>query len=444
VDTKAVIILIAVGVCVILVLALSGQIVETVDKGTYVIKQSATTGELTAHMKPGPFGQWFGSITVWPVAETFYFTKDSEGTTGPKDVGDDSIEVRFNDGSVCKISGTCRVDMPRSEDEAIKIITEHGYRSHDQVETKLILPVIRRSLIMTANLMSAKESYSDRRADFFKYAWDQIDNGVYVTKDESTTEMDAVTNVNVTKVRKTILLDKDGKPQREKNPLEGTGIHLSNFEIKNFVYEDRVQKQIATQQEALMAVQTARANAQKAQQDSLTVEAEGKAAVMKAKYEEEQKKIRAEVQAQQEQAVAVIAAQKQVDVATKDKEQALVVANRDKEVAALALETARLEKQKQIEIGTGEAERKRLVLAADGALAQKLEAWGSAQKVWADAFSNRKVPSVVMAGGGSADNDATSFMEILGAKAARDLALDMSIPSTPAPAPVVVPVSPKK
>ncbi len=250
-----------------------------------------------------------------------------------------------------------------------------------------------------------------------------------MTKDESTTELDPVTNVNVTKVRKTILVDKDGHPLREKNPLEGTGIHLSNFEIKNFVYEERVQKQIGEQQGALMAVQTSRANAQKAQQDSLTVEAEGKAAVMKAKYEEEQKKVRAEVQAQQEQAVAVINAQKLVDVATKDKEQALVVANRDKEVASLTLDSAKLEKQRQIELGTGEAERKKLVLAADGALAQKLEAWTKSQEVWAAAFAKRAVPSVVTGGGARTDGDASTMMELIGIKAAKDLALDMGVRS---------------
>ena len=432
---KSLVVGIMLAVCLLIALALSPKFVETVDKGTYAIKQSAFTGELTAHMKPGPFFQGWGDVTVWPVAETFYFTNDTEGGHG-----DASVEVRFNDGSVCKISGTCRVDMPRSDSDALKIITEHGYRTHEQVEDKLITPVVRRALIMTANLMSAKDSYSDRRADFFKFAWDQIENGVYVTKDESTTEMDPILGTQVTKVRKTILVGKDGQTLREKNPLADTGIHLSNFEIKNFVYEQRVQTQIATQQEALMAVQTARANAQKAEQDALTIKAQGEAEVMKAKYEEEQKKIRAEVQAQQEQAVAVITAQKLVDVASKEKEQALVVANRDKEVATISLESARLEKQRQIELGTGEAERKRLVLAADGALAQKLEAWQQANTVWADAFANRKVPGVVMGQGAGGDGDASTFMEILGAKAARDLALDLSVPAgqqqvTPAAAP---------
>ncbi len=408
--------LIIFGVLFVVTLILTPSIIQVVDKGTYVIKQSATTGELTAHMQPGPFGQWFGSITEWPVGETFYFTKDPEGGAA-----DASIEVRFNDGSVCMISGTCRVDMPRSEAEVIGLIKDHGYKSHTEVEDKLILPVIRRSLIMTANLMSAKESYSDRRADFFRYAWDQIENGVYQTKDDSVTETEIATGQVITKIRKSILTDKEtGAPLREHSALSGLGIRLSNFEIKNFVYEERVKNQIATQQEALMAVQTARANAQKAEQDKFTIEAQGQAEVMKARYEEEQKKVRAMVQAEQEKAVAVIAAEKQVAVAEKERD-----------TAAVNLDTAKLEKQRRIELATGESESKRMVLAADGALQQKLEAWANAQKVWADAFSRRAVPSVVMGGrdGSGTDSDAQTMMEILSIKAARDLALDMNIPS---------------
>ncbi len=35
-------------------------------------------------MKPGMYGQLWGDITVWPVAETFYFTADDgyEGNEG--------------------------------------------------------------------------------------------------------------------------------------------------------------------------------------------------------------------------------------------------------------------------------------------------------------------------------------------------------------------------
>jgi hypothetical protein len=414
-----------------------------VENGTYVVKQTTVSGELVAYMKPGWYPKWFGTITVFPVAETFYFTKDSEGVGSPSgSTGDDSIEVRFNDGATCNISGTCRVDLPRSPDEAIALITKFGYRDHNQVETKLILPVIRRALIMTANLMSSKESYSDRRADFFKWAWDQIQNGVYQTKDEEITELDPITGQQVTHVRKTILTDKDGKILHDQNPLDGTGITLSIFEVKNFVYDSKVQAQISTQQEAIMAVQTARAKAQQAEQDALTAEANGKAAVMKAQYEELEKKTRATVNADQAAAVAVIAAQQEVDVASKAKETSLTKASQDKEVAAVELETAKLKEEAVVETARGEAEARRLILASDGALKQKLETYTAVQKVWADAFARHQVPTMQIAapgGAGGGTNDAQMLMELLTVKAARDLSLDLTVPRTASSAETTTP-----
>lgn len=423
---KGIMFLIAVALALAIAAICSTSVFETVQGGTYHIKQAAISGELTAKMKPGMYGQWFGDVSIWPVAETFYFTSDQEGGHG-----DASVEVRFNDGSSCKISGTCRVELPKTETDAIALVKDYGFRNHDQLEEKLILPVIRKSFILTANLMSAKESITDKRAEFLQYSWDQIEHGPYITRDVAIKEIDPVSGQPVTHFRKELVRDENGKPLRDKNPLEGVGIRLSNFEIKNFIYEDRVQKQIATQQEALMAVQTARANAQKAEQDALTIKAQGEAEVMKAKYEEEQKKIRATVEAEKEKAVAVITAQKFVEVSEKEKEQALIVAQKQKEVATIDLEAAKLEKQRQIELGTGEAERKRLVLLADGALAQKLEAWVKSQEVWANAFSTRKVPSVVMAGkdGAGTDGDAQMFMQLLGVKAAKDLAVDLEMRS---------------
>ena len=69
--------------------------------------------------------------------------------------------------------------------------------------------------------------------------------------------------------------------------------------------------QIGTQQTALMAVATARAKAQQAEQEALMAEAEGKANVARAKYEEEEKKIR-----------AVVAAEQRVEVAELDRQAA--------------------------------------------------------------------------------------------------------------------------
>lgn len=403
------------------------QLYENVSMGKYHVTQSPFTGDITARMTPGPYAQWFSTVVEFPVSETFFFTADNEGGDG-----DAAVTVQFNDGSTCKISGTCRVDLPKDAKLAEELVTKHGYRNMDAIEDRLLLPTIRRSLLLTANQMSAKESYAEKRAAFISDAWDQITNGVYIMRDETGKQADPVTGREVTVTRKVPVVDSHGVRLREKNPLDGLGVVLSNFEVKSFIYEERVQKQIAQQQEALMAVQTAKATAVRAEQESLTVEKQGQAAVMKAKYEKEQEKIRAEVEAQKDASVAVIQAQKTVQVAEKEKERALVTASQQKEVASIELEAARLTKQRDIEIGTGEAERKRLVMEADGQLQPRLEAFVAVNKEWADAFSKRLVPGVVMGSSGVNDRDTVNFMDILGAKAARDLSLDLNIRGGPA------------
>jgi hypothetical protein len=362
-------------------------------------------------------------VYLFPVSETFYFTNDTEGGHG-----DWSIKVQFNDGATARISGTCRIGLPVTKDEALALVTKWGFRTWVEIEDKLLLPIVRRSLMMTANLMSSKESYSDKRVEFFSATWDQIENGIYVTKDITEKVTDPISGQIITKIGKTPLIDEKGQKVREHNPLKGTGLTLSNFEIKDFIYEDVVQKQISSQQAAVMEVQTARANALKADQAAYTAEAEGKAKVMTAKYEMEQEKVRATVGADKEREVATINAQKLVDVANKNKEQALVQASQEKEVAAIGLEKAKLEKQTQIELGQGESERKRLVLEADGALAQKLDTLAKIHSSWADAFSKRQVPSIMYGGvEGGTDTNANTFMSILQTKLLKDLSLDADI-----------------
>lgn len=401
------------------------QLYENVPMGRYHITQSPFSGDITARMTPGPYAQWFAHVEEFPVSETFFFTADKEGGEG-----DASVTVQFNDGSTCKISGTCRVDLPRDGKLAAELVTVHGYRSMNQIEDRLILPTIRRALMLTANQMTAKESYAEKRAAYIADAWDQILNGIYIMKDEQKKTLDPVSGKEVTITTKTPVVDEHGVRLREKNPFAGLGVTLANFEVKSFIYEEKVKQQISTQQQALMDVQTAKANALKAEQDAITAQKLGEAEVMKAKYSKEQEKIKAEVDAQKEASVAVIQAQKQVDVATKEKEMALVQANKAKEVAAIDLDAAKLTKQKEIELGTGESERRKMILAADGALDKKLEALVNINKVWGEAFAKRQVPGVVMGGHGGADNDAVSFMEILGAKAAKDLQVELSTKPT--------------
>jgi len=400
-----------VAVLIIIGLVCASSIIETVDKGTYQIKQAAITGKMSAKMVPGVWLQMFGDIDPWPKAETFFFTADKDGKDDT-DV-DMSIEVRFNDGSLCKVSGTARVLLPTTEQDAIALVTERGHKTYGDLEQKLILPTVRNVLRSTANLMSARESYGEKRADFINWARDQIENGLYDT-DETIAEVeDLITGEKVRKAVKVIRKDKNGLPVYQYNPLRETGIRLDNFEIKVFNYERKVQEQIAKQQEARMNVETAKAKAEEAKQDELKAIAEGKKNVAIAKYEKEQEKIKAVVDAQKDKEVAELQAEKKLEVAKLEK--------------AAAAET----KQANILEGEGLAEKKRLILQADGALQQKLDTYAAVNRYYADAIKNYQgnwVPTVTMGeSNGVAGNGAEQLINMLSVKTAKDLALDMNI-----------------
>lgn len=402
---------IIIGIAVIAFLAMASNLFETVRKGTYQVKQAAISGKMTAKMTPGIWLQLFGDIQAWDKANTFYFTADSDEG---KNV-DQSMEVRFNDGSVCDISGTMRVFMPTNEQKAIELITVHGYKDFDDLELKLLIPVVRNSLRLTANLMTARESYAAKRPDFVFWAWDQIQNGLYKTTEETREVLDLVSGEKVTKSFKIIKKDSLNNPIYEKNPLAGMDIKLSNFEIKTFVYSKKVKEQIATQQEAFMNVATAKAKAAEAEQNALTKEAEGKANVMTAKYQKEEEKIRAVVDAQKDKEVAELAAQKEL------------------EVAKLQKLAAKEQKAREILLGQGESARKKLVMQADGALKQKLDTY---ERVMANAWKNigsykgKWVPEIVMGqpgGSTGGNNSAQAFMDLMMVKTAKDLNLDMKM-----------------
>lgn len=396
----------------------AGSMVETVEKGTYQVKQAAITGEMSAKMTPGLWGQYFGDIDVWPKADTYFFTHDND-TKGDSDV-DTSIEVRFNDGSLCKISGTLRIIMPTTESQAIALVTERGHKTYADVQEKLIKPTLRNVLRSTANLMSARESYSEKRLDFTTWAKDQIEKGVYKTKEETKQVEDLVTGEKTWKKVK-VIREHEGIPIHEGNPLEGTGITLKNFEIKTFVYEKKVQEQISKQQEARMAVETAKAEAEKAKQGELKAIAEGKMKVATAKYEKEQDKIRAVVDAQKEKEVQELNA-------ARDKNVAVIAGEQRKEVATLDRDAAKLKKEELILLGEGEAKRKKLVIEADGALEQKLAAAVEMNRDAMEALAKRSVPVNYFAGGGEGggnyDDEMTRTIKMINTQMLKQLNVD--------------------
>jgi hypothetical protein len=374
----------AVIVFIILVIGLF-NLFELNGANTIMVIQSPIKGTFHWFTSAGVKWQGFGRVTKYPKREIYEF----------------KTQVRFNDGGHGTMFGSVSYELPLDEKNLSNIHMKFG--SIKSLENQLISTVVSKAIYMTGPLMSSKESYAEKRNYLIQYVEDQVQNGVYRTVSKEVKMVDPMTGVDKT-VTVVEICVKGGVPERQEEAAMAVfGIKTFNFSIKELPYDGDVEKQIKQQQSLAMDVQTSIASAKKAEQNAITVAKEGEANAARAKWEQEVIKARAVVESQQQL-----------------------------EVARLNKEAAEFTKQQQILLGQGEAERKKLVMAADGALEKKLETYKEVQKMWAEAFSNfggSIVPNTVMGGSFSGQNGATSFMDIMTAKAARDLSLDMSVPA---------------
>ncbi len=382
--------------CLFLSMVLGGQIVESVDADQIMVIQTPG-GELTWHTSPGIKWQGFGKVTKYQKMSDIEFKS----------------KLMFNDNGTGYLIGKFQLELPLDVERLTALHTKYG--SQEAIERSLVTPTIDKVIYMTGPLMSSKESSAERKTDLIRYIIDQVEHGVYRTRQKETLVEDVLKAGDKKKAMVADLSIKDGQVERqEDSALTEFGIKIVNFAPSDLQYDPEVLAQIKRQQEITMQVQTAMAQAGEAAQRKITVEAEGQAEVMRAKYAQEIQKIQA------------------VTIAQKDREVGNLQAQKELEVATLAAKSAEQYKRQQVLIGEGDAERKRLVMAADGALQQKLDAWVEAQKAYAMAIKDYRgnwVPTTVM-GGQSADKvpggGALQLIDLLTAKTAKDLTLDMS------------------
>lgn len=383
-------------ILLVFLFAFGGGAYEQVDAGEICVIQDPFDGELHVYTQPGYQPQWFGKATHYKKSFQYWFDGDSTQEGHYK-----MIPAQFYDGGHADIPGSIRVDLPLDIMSITYLHTKFG--SQEAIEKQLIGQVLIKAVTMSCPLMTSRESYAEKKNSLIYYVEDQAMAGVYKTNQKEVKVVDQLTGQEKTAIALEILYDNKGLAMRqEKSMIQEANVSLNNLSFSKFQYDAIVQEQIATQQKSIMSVQTSIMNAKKAEQEAITVEQQGKANAATAKWEQE-----------------VIKAKR------------ITEAESNKKVAELDVQTALLNKQKAILEGEGEATKKRLVMQANGALEQKLEVWLQAQRYWAEAFKGYQgnvSPQFMYGsgfGGGGGGNAATAFMEIMGAKAAKDLMLDL-------------------
>lgn len=406
--------LIVLGVCISALIIVMPFMIGINDAGHRTVVQFPN-GTLFSKFTPGWYTQMFGSTEEYNDVITFDF--DKEVTDSVQATLDQAgIPVRYQDGGTGTIYGKARFALPGDESTMLKL--HKDFRSNRGVAQKLIKSVVEEAMNLTAGLMTSEDAYAVKRGTFTDWAHQQIKSGKFKTQLQEVYQEEEGTGKKVLKSIPVIVYGEDGLPQAYSSDFGDYGITLTGFQITDWDFEPKTLEQIATKRKATMAIITAKAEAEQAKQEAITAEEKGKANVMKAKYEKEVEKERAVVDAQREKEVAVIAAQRQVDVAEQKKLEA-----EQKKLAATEY------KQEQILRGEGDAEYKKLVLEADGALQQKLDAYTVVMSRFAEEFGKQKwVPEVQMGGANvESGNEAANLINLLTAKTLQDLGLDMTV-----------------
>jgi len=353
-------------------------------------------GQLMTKPTPGPYAQMFGRKEVYRQVVTVGFGINKG--EGAADVP--AVPVIFNTGSKAKISGIIRVRLPK-DNTGMEEIFKNYAGGFEHFVRNGIVPVVNNAVKLAANLRTEQDAYT-AIASFQADVADQLQNGIYMTESVDIVkkrETGEEEHIKITVIKK----DENGNPIRKDNVLQDLGCSVTQCQIEIPEFDPAVEAAIQLRKQQSLETEIAKQKAIRAEQDALTAVADGSARVAQERATQEVEKVK-----------AVVAAEKVRDVAKLDKE------------------ASEYRKQATILEGQGEAEAKRLKMQADGALSQKLTALTEINGLWAKALAQYQgniVPTTSFgaSSGGKSENSFQSWMQVMTAKAAQDLNVDMNV-----------------
>lgn len=365
--TKTKIFAIFIAVLAVITVACIGKIGEDVKNETIVVNQFPLTGTMEYWTTPGFKMQWFGKTTTYYKTSQLWFGSDNEDG----DQMGNPIPVIFNDASDGFIYGSLRVKLPTETIYLERIQTD--YNGMDRLMQDLVRPTVTKVIYASGPLMSAFESYAEKKNDLIEYITDQLNNGVYKTTVRQEEIIDPVTGETKTVKIASLIADESspgGFRRSESSPFQYYGLEIGQVAVSKIDYSKKVRDQIAQQQEANMLIATSRSKTIAAQQEAIRAEEEGKMSATRAKWEQEKIKAVEVTKAEQEFEVARLAALKADEEAKKIKAE-----------------------------GEAEAYRQRKLVEAGLSPKERAEFEMKTKIGVAEAFAKTKWPSVVMMGG---------------------------------------------
>jgi regulator of protease activity HflC (stomatin/prohibitin superfamily) len=342
-----------IAVLAIVFVACLGRIGEDVKNETIVVNQYPFTGKMEYWTTPGFKWQWFGKTTSYFKTSQLWFGSDNEEG---KQMGN-PIPVIFNDASDGQIYGSLRVKLPTDPMYLARIQTD--YNGMDRLMQDLVRPTVTKVIYASGPLMSAFESYAEKKNDLIEYITDQLNNGVYKTTVKTIDTVDPITGETKTVKIASLIPDENapgGYRRSEQSPFQYYGLEIGQVAVSKIGYAEKVVKQIEQQQEANMMVQTSKAKTLAAQQEAIRAEEAGKAAAIEAKWQQEKIKAVEVTKAEQAYEVARLQALEAKEIAKKIEQEGAAKAAANRQLVAAGLTPAeRAEWDYKTAVGVAEA-----------------------------------------------------------------------------------------
>lgn len=381
------------------------------------------------------FSGW-GSSTAWPYFITVAHTTDL-GADGSS--VNEPYNVRMSDNWTGDVTETTRFGIPQDPEQFLKMARD--FRTPERLISTTLKPSVTTAIDTVANMFTMEQYYSGQMRDQFKTEFKDtlikgqpkvqlIQKEVVNPDPAQAAASDSPTNQDTSTVGDTTViitvaekvLDENGKEIRTVPEYLQYGIQVSSAILEKIDADPAFEEQQKKRKDAVSRRVIAKEQRLEQEEQRLLEIANGDTEIAKRQAEAKTEQIQLTTEAETQKKLAITAAERV-------REEARVA----KETAAINLERAKIDAESIQVAADAAAYEKRVILEADGALAQKLAAWTEAQKVWADAASKINVPATVIAGGQGAGNSGSAlgtvdtFMNMLMVKTAKDLAVDTNI-----------------
>lgn len=376
----------------------------------------------------------WGTSSSWPHFITVQNTSDVEA--------DGSAiyppyKVRLADNWNGDVTQATRFGIPQDPEQFLKMARD--FRSPERLISTMLKPAVTSSLDSVSNMYTMEEYWAEGKRDEYKSEFsDAVTKGRAEVKQVSLNEAGGVIRgraaasdspavqddsvIEDTEVRRVYMekvQDTSGNDIRIAHDYAEYGIVVSQAILENLDPDDKFEERIQARKDAASRRIIAQEERREQEEQRLLAIQKGETDVAVRQAAAKVEQIQATTEAETQKKLAITAAERV-------REEARVA----KETAAINLERARIDAESVQVAADAAAYEKRVILEADGALAQKLAAWTEAQAVWADAAAKIAVPATVIGSdgtSGSALGTVDQFMSMLMVKTARDLQVDTAI-----------------